>query len=472
MKVKNTYNYKVTGRNFSVRYCPLLKVALLFLGITVSIAVSAGNRSSRGLIIDGQKDSISGIGIHFPVNQSRLLRNFADNDEALSLLEDILTERYLSFNVDSIVINGYASPEGAITNNLILAAERAEAVKTYIVRHFPHIHNKIITRSQLVDWDALSAIAGKDWMMPYREEVKMVLKLENINDIQKFRFLKSIGNGAALNYINKNYAPALRRASGIMFYGLSKKTVAAITEAHKKTTPPKNTEQQKNAAQPLKTTPVEKDTLYYPTVGDYWGTDTVFVNKPKSYSYSLEPLFAIKTNLLFDVATALNAEIEIPIGNRWSALGEVIFPWWLWEKRQNCFQLFSVNLEGRYWFGDRSDRPALTGWFAGFYAGGGYYDLEWDKKGYQGEFYIAAGLSGGYAHTLGKNSNFRMEYSIGLGYLNTQYRKYNAVYGIDDQWHLIRQHSGNYTWVGPTRLKVSLVWMLNYKSYKKKDKKQ
>ena len=470
---KNKYNYKVAGEKIFMPYSILRKAMLLFLGMTVSIVMSA-SLSSTGLIIDGQKDSVSGIGIHFPVNQSRLLQNYANNRESLDLLEEILIERYLSFDLDSVIIHGYASPEGSITNNMVLAVERAESVKSYIVRKFPKIRNKIITRSQLVDWESLDNIVAKDWFVPHREEVKAVLKLQGVNEIHKFRLLKSIGHGTALNYITKNYAPAMRRASGIMFYGSSKNITAQVTEAVKKTEQAKHTEQATNTAQPKhteqpkKTEQVKKDTLpRYNEKG--WGTDTLRFHKYKyKYDNTVKPLFALKTNLLFDAASALNAEIEVPIGERWSVLGEVIFPWWLWKDSQNCFQLFSANVEGRYWFGDRTDRPVTTGWFAGFYAGGGYYDLEWDKKGYQGEFYIAAGLSGGYAHTLGKNSNFRMEYSIGLGYLNTQYRKYNAVLGIDDEWHLVRQHSGNYTWIGPTRLKVSLVWMLNYKSEKKR----
>ncbi len=175
-----------------------------------------------------------------------------------------------------------------------------------------------------------------------------------------------------------------------------------------------------------------------------------------------KPLLAVKTNLLFDVFSAVNLEIEVPIGQRWSVLGECIFPWWIWEQKQSCLQLVNVNAEGRYWFNRLSGGPVMTGWFAGLYAGGGYYDFEWKNKGYQGEFYMSAGLTGGYAHTLGKDSNFRMEYSVGIGYLNTRYREYSSVWGVDDEWHLVLRQSGNYSWVGPTRLKVSLVWMLNY----------
>ena len=174
------------------------------------------------------------------------------------------------------------------------------------------------------------------------------------------------------------------------------------------------------------------------------------------------PLLAVKSNLLFDAATVLNLALEAPIGQRWSVSGEAIFPWWLSERKQYCLQLFSGSLEGRYWFGRRDDRPPLTGWFAGLYAGGGYYDLEWGDRGFQGEFYIATGLSGGYAHTLGRGNRWRMEYSLGVGYLTTRYREYTPVLERDGRWHLARQRSGRYTWIGPTKASVSLVWMIHY----------
>ena len=174
-----------------------------------------------------------------------------------------------------------------------------------------------------------------------------------------------------------------------------------------------------------------------------------------------KPLLTVKTNLLFDMATALNVELEMPIGKRWSMAGECIFPWWLWEKKQYCLQILSGNLEGRYWFGNRDDRPQLTGWFAGLHLGGGYFDFAWGDKGCQGEYYITAGLSGGYAHTISKNGKWRMEYLLGAGYLSAQYREYNPVFSADEQWHLIHRKSGRYTLIGPTRARISLVWMLD-----------
>ena len=172
---------------------------------------------------------------------------------------------------------------------------------------------------------------------------------------------------------------------------------------------------------------------------------------------------AAKTNLLFDAASALNVEVEIPIGQQWSVAGEWIFPWWLWERKQVCLQVLSGNLEGRYWWGERQEKSPLTGWFTGLYTGAGLYDLEWKTKGYQGEFFIAAGLSGGYAHPITKSGNLRMEYALGIGFMQTKYREYTPRNGGEI---LAWQKDGRYSWFGPTRAKVSLVWMIDFKNKK------
>lgn len=178
-------------------------------------------------------------------------------------------------------------------------------------------------------------------------------------------------------------------------------------------------------------------------------------------SHSLEPVrknafLALKTNLLFDALLMPNFEIEVPLGDRWSVQGEYMFPWWVSKDDTRALQILSGGVEGRYWFGHRNRMERLAGHFLGLYAGGGMYDVEYRGAGYQGEFYIASGISYGYGLRL--SSDFRMEFSLGVGFLGTSYSRYN----LKDN-HLVWQNDGRYTWIGPTKLKISLVWVLNRK---------
>lgn len=173
------------------------------------------------------------------------------------------------------------------------------------------------------------------------------------------------------------------------------------------------------------------------------------------------PLFALKTNLLFNIALMPNVEIEVPIGKRWSVNGEYMFPWWLLKDNRYCLEILSGGLEGRYWLGNsqnREQREVLTGHFVGLYAGGGKYDLQWKENGYQGEFFIAAGISYGWATRIARN--LHLELNIGIGLLRTDYRHYHAQ---NNYQTLLWQENGNYTWFGPTKAKISLVWLLNRK---------
>ena len=200
---------------------------------------------------------------------------------------------------------------------------------------------------------------------------------------------------------------------------------------------------------------IETDTLTFLQSGK-----TMYPQRnPVAASCRRRPLLALKTNLLFDAALMPNVEIEVPVGKRWSVNGEYAFPWWQFDRGKYCMQVLMGGLEGRYWLGSRKsreDREVLTGHFLGLYAGGGKYDLQWGEKGYQGEFFIAAGVSYGWATRIARH--LHLEFNIGIGLLRTDSRHYHAR---DNYQTLLWQENGKYTWFGPTKAKISLVWLLN-----------
>ena len=412
------------------------KLIVFFLGTLMIQVLQAKEVASDGVSPAGTASQSGELAIHFPVNQSRLIKDFSGNANSLMQLDKLMNDKSFYFDIDSIVIHGYASPEGSVMNNSRLSYERARSVKEHIAQNYPHVSSsKIFAVGRLVDMEAVSEIVANDLSVPFRNEAKNILEIKDVTPVDQLLLLKSVGGGAVIEHITKYYAASLRSATGIMFYRASDWVSTVDTV--------------------VINTPADTVVIKQPA-------DTVFIDHSDHFR---KPLFAVKTNLLFDIATAANLELEIPLGKRWSLLGEYVFPWWLIERKQYALQVAHANLETRYWFGNRDERPHLSGWFAGLYAGGGYFDLEWGNKGYQGEFYLSAGLTGGFAHTIGKRENFRMEYSIGAGYFNTNYSEYNPVFGSDNQWHLIRQRAGNYSWIGPTRFKISLVWLLHRNSY-------
>ena len=190
---------------------------------------------------------------------------------------------------------------------------------------------------------------------------------------------------------------------------------------------------------------------------------TLRYHKPDYYLWDYLTPFAIKTNLLYDAASVLNIGIEAPIRDRWSVAFDWVCPWWSSYERQKYLQLLYGSLEGRYWFGNREDKLQLTGWFAGIAAGGGIYDLMYDAmNGIQGEF-STCGVIGGFAHTVNKSGTLRLEYSVGLGWMGTEYVKY---WWDEYDYTLIAPSPQTWrtNWFGPIKAQVSLVYMLKIRS--------
>ena len=170
---------------------------------------------------------------------------------------------------------------------------------------------------------------------------------------------------------------------------------------------------------------------------------------------------ALKTNMLYDAATALNFAFEVPFNEKFSILYEHHCPWWLTGNNRYCLQLLSFGGEFRWWFKPKTrpesprrvQRDALVGHFLGVYGMGGKFDLQANRTFcYQGEFF-SAGLTYGYSMPIAKRVN--LEFSISAGYARIPYRHYNPT----DDWELLirdRNKSGVWHYFGPTKIEVAL----------------
>lgn len=394
-----------------------------------------------------KSDSTSLFALQFRFQDALLLYDYKTNAIELDRLKVILQDS-TNINVDKIEIVGFASPDGYDAGNEILARERAIAVRGYLYWRYPYLKRTPLTiEYRVVSWDSVVEVVERDKNVPDRNKVLSIVGSRSSSQ-DKTSKLKLLQSGA-YEYLLKNIFSKQRE-------------VITCALSYKEVLPSLEIKEILSATDSVDTISVIVPDTVITEIAPAIETISPLTHRERTK----KPLFALKTNLLFDAATLVNLELEVPIGKRWSVAAEVIFPWWLQEQQQRCIQMLSGNIEVKYWFGDRTydrkgqKRESLTGWFIGLYAGGGYYDLEWNARGYQGEFFIAAGISGGYAHSIGRN--LRMEYSLGVGYMRTNYRYYEAKKGTDNQWHLTRKTDGRFTWIGPTRAKVSLVWMINY----------
>lgn len=515
-------------------------------------------RETKKEVFSADTEQKTELVLHFRFDRSMVDYGYRDNNRILAAMHKIFADSLCVSRIDSVCIQAFSSPEGDADYNRRLALRRAQAVKGYLVWKYPGLNQyRIRTSAQAESWDALRDVALNDTLLPCRDEILQILKL-NTGEKRKEALLKKLNTGIPYRHISQWILPELRNASICTVYmrplrhaqqgsrlvadaqgnngkeyqkadgteitddtevvngvrvakgndtnangtevingvRVTKGNVANAngTEVINGVRVTKGNDTNANGTEVINGVRVAKGNATNPDgtkningVRVAKGNDTnangteltdnteitgstqVTGNTPTKGSANAiapgksrrRPLFAVKTNLLFDAALMPNIELEVPIGKRWSLNGEYMFPWWLINDDRYCLQILMGGLEVRYRPGKRSGRDVLTGHFIGLYAGGGKYDLQWDKNGYQGEFFIAAGVSYGYAHSIARN--LRLEYNIGIGMLRTDYRHYHSR---DNHRTLLWQENGEYTWLGPTKLKISLVWLITGKNKK------
>ncbi len=404
---------------------------LIFLGAIYANDLSAQSHEDR-------------FEIYFRQDVHRIEPKVSTNQENLnklhSLLDEITTDTLVS--IAKIRIDSWTSPEPGVEYNIRLSQRRSNSIKEYIQNHWTIPGLELEAFGNGIAWDKLRRIVDESTMHD-RVEILDILDNEpeetwgkkdpndrylSLLSSREMR-LKELSEGATYEYLYNEIYPELRFGSQVSLYFKQQPSLGQPTVMDYQ----------------LKLPTTVCESFYDPVPFETYWSEKV-------------PIVAFKTNLLFDAITVLNVEAEVPIGNQYSVAAKWIFPWWVTRDNGNAIEILCGQLEGRYWFGDRENQSVLTGWYAGVYAGGGLYDLQYRNNGYQGEFFLALGVGGGYAHTINKSETLRMEYAFGLGYLSTDYRYYE---GMRDNKYLVWQYNGKYSWFGPTKAEVSLSWLIS-----------
>lgn len=418
-------------------------------------------------ITTGGEDDKIHITIYFRWDKDNIDPTYLTNARTLHTIDSLMSLKSAEY-IDTLRITAFASPEGPPVYNQKLSERRAESFRQYILRNYPKFSlPSVLAQGKGENWEGFRHLAEADPNLPRKAEILSIIDNPKLSlEQRQARIVNLDGGRIYKDYIYPKYYPKLRSgASMFVVYNpgmpmdINFEPIAVMV------------------VEPEPDPVVEPE----PVVEE-------IVELP-AYHY-IRP-FAIKTNLLFDAATLFNIEAEIPLGRRFSVLAEWTFPFWGGlgnaggvaplpaYSEKYTLQMLSGGLEARYWF-PRSksldnkaqywgDYNPLNGWFVGLYGGAGLYDFQWNGKGMQGEFYIASGISAGYAHPIGKY--FHMEYSLGFGYVATRYYNYTAMDGhkvVDirpDGKYDRRQQS----FFGPTKLKIALVWIPRFKVNNKKE---
>ena len=367
----------------------------------------------------------AGFSVNFRWDDAVIRPEYMGTRESLEALADSINS-IGGGKLDSLSIISYSSPEGRAAYNAKLSERRRAAMFLYLSSRFPELSDKMRTSADGESWQLFRAKVFSDSTLTDTQRARLLEIIDSpLPADRKKTLIKSWDSGLWRRIVRQWFVDMRRSFINLSWteFRFDETEMLALG-----TTPAYLLEAPSGGPAPR-------------TTYEYWDYRTIL---------------ALKTNLLYDAVTALNFEMEVPLGEKFSVAVEDVFPWWNWGPNGNkyCFQIWEMGIEPRWWFARTDAHDRLSGHFLGVYGMSGKYDLQWDTKFcWQGEFW-SAGLTYGYALPLWSWCN--LELSASLGFMRSDWRHYEPGLGYE---HLYRDpfRTGVLSYFGPTKLKASLV---------------
>lgn len=389
-----------------------------------------------------------GVKVYFRQGYSTFEPAFRDNASRL----DVFVARLREANYDtlrqirSVRIIGAASPEGVSKLNERLSAKRAENLIAWFEEHLSLPGLRYDVESRGVDWKGLTLLV-EDSDMPYRNEVLDILLNTPVWVIRngkvvdsRHRQLGMLHGGRAWRYMEEHFFPELRSA-GMEVYCEIVQQPAPVEKLDPEPVSEQNPE------------PEPESVVMSETASDIVELPAEPERKPF--------YMALKTNMLYDVALIPNLGIEFYLGKGWTVGGNWMYAWWNSDKHSRYWRTYGGELDIRKYLGRRAAEKPLTGHHLGLYGQMLTYDFELGSTGYLGDKWSwGVGVEYGYSLPVARRLN--IDFSIGIGYLGGEYKKYDPV-DTHYVWRVTKQRH----WFGPTKAEISLVWLIGRGNYNK-----
>lgn len=155
---------------------------------------------------------------------------------------------------------------------------------------------------------------------------------------------------------------------------------------------------------------------------------------------------SLRANLLRWATLTPDLGLEWRINPSWGIAVNGSWTSWSWNDKDRRYALWEVTPEVRYYMGEKK------AWYLGAMFKAGQFNYKLSETGKQGDL-MGGGITGGYQLRL--NKALALDFSLGLGYLNADYEKYEVIDGVR-----VRKGSEAKDWWGPINAGVTLVWKL------------
>ena len=372
-----------------------------------------------------------------------------------------------SLKVVRVKMRGAASPEGSVAFNKFLSEKRQQALYNFMKDYLRIPQgDSLVVETETEDYLYLYKRMMQDGD-PDCERVKRLFDeyVPRQQYAELERALKALDGGRLWRRMLVTYFPSLRAARVVIV--CQRKPVPRIPEVLE-----------------IPETPVIPE---IPAEPETW------VER-----YERRELLSVKTNLLFygvympgygKWCPIPNVAIEYyPLHGHFTYGASFDCPWWQNYWGHKYFQVRNYQLEARYYFrkGDIELRPEGKGAaFKGLYLQGygniGLYGICFDaNRGWVGEG-LGGGIGVGYVLPLSRKGHWRLEFQLQAGVFYTKYDPYQYENPVDPNYRdhlyyykwtqkpsLFKKRQYSYTWIGPTRVGITLSYDLLYRKARKK----
>lgn len=381
--------------------------------------------------------------IRFHQSKSNLDLGLGNNRENLDRMLSHMREYSnpdSSLLLKRVKVVGSASPEGSVEFNRELSERRAQTIFDWFNDRVP-----LASDGQQFDftgrnWSGLYSLVERDTRVPYRQEVLRLLETAKDNasitpeaSNQLLAELKSLRGGQPYEYLYNSVFPLLRDSQLFVSY---ERVPTRLS---------------------FNVPPLFPDTE---AVGLFEVPEIAVDFAPVK---TCKPFYmALKTNLLYDALAVPSIGAEFYLGKNWSIAGNWEYGWWDTDRTHRYWRAYGGDLAVRKWFGSAADKKPLTGHHLGLYAGVFTYDFEFGGVGHMGgrpghslwdRCMYTAGVEYGYSLPIARRLN--LDFTLGVGYVGGKVVKYHPK----DKFY-VWESTKRINTVLPTKLEVSLVWLI------------
>lgn len=391
--------------------------------------------SCETLLASQQKDSLD-FTIYFRVGKSAVEPDFHGNSGKLSKIVNEIAHLNQKGMLRRLHFFSSTSPEGGLELNRRLSGRRMQRLYEYVGSRV-EIPDSLCEFSSIgVNWDGLSSLVDRSEVR-YRSAVLKEFAGRDATYDERCASLMSISRGDAWKDMNRRFFPSLRMGRLVVHYEHPPSAVSL--------SPPHG-----GCTLNVPEADVNLIEIRLPN-------DSLALPKKKCTF-----IMAVKSNLLYDVALVPNVGVELYLKNNWTIGANWMYAWWKSDDRHRYWRVYGGELYARKYLGKVASSKPFSGHHLGVYAQMLTYDFELGGRGYMGgrpggdiwdKSVKGAGIEYGYALPVARKLN--LDFSLGLGGLFGTCHEYVPVNG-----HYVWDKTRKISWIGPTRLEVSLVWVL------------